>query len=381
MSETASCDLRIGHAMLGSDERSRFTDDLALRMGTALEPMIATWMADQGFTLYFTGEDQLEFFLGDPMRTGHGDGLIGIDHDVSHWAKTNIPQTALDIMDRGEAMVLEIKTANEKSFREFLEGGLKGGVFLRKYLQQINSYEAAVCDPAHDELWATHEGNPDDCPVLGYQDNGKTHYGSDSLKEVLKDHGWGRPTATLVVMYCPGLKRFGFEVHHYNRDEFLARSIELENNIILPMRQGQMPTPTYDGQADECYFCPYAYLCPAAQEVSASRTIDDIPIVVAGQDHTLDELAAEYHMLSEQYKELEAARKDLRERIDGFVGPGARIVTDSFFIHNIEVKGRRSIDQDELAKLLGGKENIPYKQGRPYTRKTIVPLYGPNASD
>lgn len=369
MSATAKCRHAIGHMMIGTEQRQRGFNDLSMRMGTALEPMVVQWLADQGVLCYFTGEDQLEVALQDPYRLGHLDGVIGLDGEPSYWVRHNFPPRALEILTAGIPMMLEVKTMNEDAFDQFLKGGLAAGVFLKDYIDQATSYLASLRDSANDELWPDHPDrqNPD-----------RIVLGSTSYKALLRSRGWSRPSSALVVVFNPATKRFAFEIIEFDQEAFDRRTAEL---AVVPdyLRAGELPPPDYDGQAAQCYFCYYAYVCPAVQAIAASRALDDIPIVLEENIKEMDELAAQYAGLTAEIKSMESRKAEIRRELESRAG-AARVTTPGYMVTFSSVKGRRGMDQAQIKadyKEMG--KEIPYKVGTPFTRLLVTPLFGPSA--
>ena len=368
MSSAGNCRLQIAHYMIGTEEHNRRGNDLGMRMGTHLEPMIVEFLADNGFLVTFTGNEQLEIAAQDPGRVGHNDGLVWLDplEEPSHWIRFNVPEDITRLLQR-VVMNLEIKTMNEETFGRFQREGLKGGTFTAKYLGQANQYEGAMLNAENDELWAG--------PVLEYKGDDILPSNSKDYREFLRTNMFDRPEYTLFVCYTPGLKPFGFELHKHDPEAYEQRSAELEAGLIVPLLQGNLPAPDEDGRAGSCYFCPFAYECPAVQETIASRTLDQIPTTVIEDEEAIEEFTHEYWEITQQIKELETAKKTLRKKFDEKFEAGV-FVTPNFIIELSPVKGRRSMDKRAIGELVGGEENIPHKTGKASTRLSVKPRYG-----
>lgn len=371
MSETDDCRLKIANKMIGTGERARRFNDMGMRMGRFLEPMIVEYMAEQGLTMYYVLDEQLEVVSEAPYRIGHNDGLVALTGEPTWWLRQNLPKDALRALMDGELLMCEMKTMNEGAMESFTKGGLAAGAFTKLYLGQINSYLGAWQDPKNDELWVDHD-NPDGTHV----------FGSQSFKELLRANKWARPTKCLVIVYSPAAKQWNFELIDFNPEQFDKRAGELQE-MIDGLHEGRLPEPDHDGTAAECYMCPFAYTCPAVTKIIKDRAIDTIPIKATEFGAELDEVAELYVKLREEVNVAEAAMKAARQQIEQIVGKGRQpIVTAGHVIRITEVKGRRTIDADEVKRVLdaiGGA--VPYKQGNGYTRLAIDRLYGPEGKD
>jgi hypothetical protein len=124
-------------------------------------------------------------------------------------------------------------------------------------------------------------------------------------------------------------------------------------------------------------------VCPAVQAIMETRTLDTVPMDVQGESERLDEISAEYVELSAEIKALEKRKKVLRDRMIDTIGNVGRsvIVTGNHIIKLAPVAGRRTIDQDALALMLGGKDNIPRKTGAGHSRLYIDALFGPSVEN
>jgi hypothetical protein len=390
MSGASSCRLKIANSMIGTPERARRTSTIPMMMGTYLEPMVVQWLANERFTMYFTGDDQLEVVCTEPTMIGHPDGIIGLNVEPSYWAMHNLPERALHIMaTEGRPMLLEIKTMNEDSFANFLEGGIMAGAFTRLYEGQNQSYLNTIQTDEFDEAWADrwetiHEVmdrlEVEELNESAYEESRRWINGSDSFKEMLEQEEWVRPSEILLVAFAPASKEFAFEVIDGDHEFFMRRRIELQEGVIDPLRNGTLPDPDHDGSAAECYFCAFAYCCPAVTAIMESRAMDTIPVEVYNEAEQLDELATEYHTISREWKALDDQRTKIRKRFGDKVPGGSRLVTPNFLINMSSVKGRRSVDLDAICDMLHiNKSQLPYKEGKPYTRLSVEPLYGPSA--
>jgi len=360
MSEAGGCNLAIAHKMIGTVGQSR-GDDLALRQGKALEPMIVDWLRDNGFVYYFDGDDQLELGCQDPYRVGHPDGIIGADAtQITDWFKRNVPKVVQNLLLAGDLVLAEIKTMKPDDFTQFKKHGLDGTVFLQKYKVQIQHYLNTVADPSNDELWNSHR-----------------------FRDLIHSYECERPTICLVIAYAPGLKRFAFDVVNIDPVAFKARSDELAK-IPASLHTGMMPDPSWDGTAPDCYFCPFAHLCPPViarlQEFELDSLTTDV--VIGDVDvQRLDEAVARYLALRDDIKALELEQTELRANIELELANsgGNRIVTSQHIVKLSDVTGRKTLDTkaiEEIARIQGFE--LPYKAGKGFKRLYVNAIYGPS---
>ena len=385
MSEGDGCGFRIGNAMLETVPRRE--PDMALRMGSALEPTIVQWLADQGLSVWFTGDDQLRLAYLDPHTVGHCDGLIAGDPaNFSDWTRRNLPAEVQSLMAQGEQFLLEIKTMNIDSFNDFKRNGLtiKDALF-RKYLVQINDYICTMNNAEFDEAWpdATEMVEVPD-PITGVPIL-QEHLvrGSDSFRLLLSEYNFRRPESTLVVAFCTANKQYAFDVVPIKQAAFNAKRERLFHKIIEPMREGRMPEPDYDGHDPECYWCPVRHLCPTATSAVASAfALESIPLdappTIENQDE-VDELLRRYFFLRDNIKELEMEMQQVRVELEVMVDKGEKYVTGEHVFHFAEVKGRKMLDTEALDALAREFNfQIPYKTASSHTRLYAKPLYGPS---
>ena len=356
MSSAGSCRLRTAHDILGTPGLERDSDDeLPMRMGTHLEPVVVWQLQQKGLTTYFAKEQaddpQLELRDRDPVIVGHPDGIVSLegpaDSRLTHWLGENLPPQAVRILDLDQdPMLLEIKTMNANTFQQIKDGGLANGTFTRLYLEQVNTYLGAMI-----------EG---DIP--------------DELDELLAQKGWRAPTAALVASFCIPSKRYAFEVVEYDEERYFKRKQELDEGLMVPLLEDRWPEPDYDGAAPYCYFCPYSHVCPAAEEKRKNRSFDDI-VLVEDESLRLDGLAKQYTQVREDISDLESHRAELRQQIGDLVPVGVRLSTDNYRIVHSEVSGRRSPDLDVIAEELGvARDELPMKRGRPSKRLNVDAL-------
>lgn len=360
------CALWIGHSLIGTPHQSdRNYYSIPMRKGKALEPMVVEWLADHGFSLWFTKtydtDNQLLIHAQDPFRGGHPDGFIGLipGFSLSWWAEHHVPKMALDHMEQGNLMLLEIKTGSADSFALFKREGLsdKDNLF-RGYRAQIQGYLNTVADPGNDELWD-----------------------SAAFRALLAEYRYPRPQYALVVFFSPADNDFSFTIVERDPEPWKFNAERLNNKVIYPMRvEGRLPDPDYDGSHPDCYFCPYADLCPAViAKKAAAENLDmpDLPIGMALSDDEINELVDRYYSNRLEIAALEAKQKALRAELDMAVTPDVKFQTSRYRIKRSSVKGRKTIDMETLRAVCAAQGiEIPYKEGSGYFRYYFNATYG-----
>ena len=369
ISEMAECDLKIAFSIIGQAEKRTGVSQMAMWMGTALEPVINRFLLSNGLSIAFgkveESNAQLEVALEDPYVTGHPDGLVFLGGDeLSIWAQRNLPQTALTRLAAGEVLLHEVKTMKNDTWRQWVKSGIASMTFTAKYLMQVNAYMLALNNEQSYELW------PD-------RENGHTIYGSQSFKSALEEIGGKPPTAALITGFNTHTKKTAFELIEFDPELPRGRLAELQ--IVADyLHNGELPAPTYDGKAPDCFLCPFSYACPAAQKIAETEGLLGVPLTLdERQDlEELDTLAAEYDELGEEIRWKTDRRKEIRdtlvERVTG------KVVSPNFSMNVYDVKGRESIDRDALELIASeyGFE-IPMKVGNGYQSLRVTNLYGP----
>lgn len=370
ISEMADCDLRIAFNIIGQAEKQTAVGQMAMWMGTALEPVINRFLLSNGLSIAFgkTGDqdNQLEVALEDPYTIGHPDGLIFAGGtDLSYWARRNLPVRAQTLLDQGNVLLHEVKTMKNDTWRQWVKNGIASMTFTSKYLMQVNAYMLAMQKSESYELWPDREIN------------GRPVYGSHSFKSALREIKGEPPTAALITGFNTHTKKTAFEVIEFDPLIVEARLDELQI-VADHLHAGELPAPTYDGKAPDCFTCPFAYACPAAQKIADAEGLLTIPLTMDERQDLdeLDTLAAEYDELGEEIRFKTDRRKEIRdifaERITG------KVVTDHFSLNVYDVRGRESIDREALEMLASeyGFE-IPTKVGNGYQSLRVTNLYGP----
>lgn len=380
MSELDDCDHKIGHRIAGTQERRRFTSNMALKMGSALEPVINQEMEEHGALIFFGGSAQIEIQVvddGDFLISGHPDGFIALDPQrVDNWLRYNFPKEAQERLDRGELMLWEVKTMRNEDWQIFSRQGLAASPFLSKYIGQVQRYLGALNGPAGDNVLI------DAFDPISNERKSEAF----SFREWCREMGYSYPTSALLVGFNTATKHFAFEVIQLDFEP-IERGIDKARRMLNILDNEYLPEPTLDGRAQECYFCPYAYVCPmvkqaVAEEMSDESALMEVPMSISQDviDRT-EELATIYVEANEEIARLEAAKKEAREELERLIDEtGAeRLVSDRYSVKFSEVKGRRTIDQNTLKLLLDSVGlDIPYRTGNGFVRPYIKRLYGPS---
>lgn len=368
MSESGACALVIGHRIVGTPNPMTVDRELPMLVGTALEPVINQVLTRKyGLDIAFGDADQLELAAQDPYRTGHPDGFITLREATPEF-KREFPMRAQTILLDGGVMLLEDKTMSDGMWRTFTSTGLISSPFLKKYLDQAQQYMGTVSDRSNDELWER----------------------SNDFRAYMRQHKNQQTVeAALVVGYNTSTKKIAFEVVERDPEHFARIGDRLEREVAIPMHNGEMPAPTFDGKSPDCFLCDYKNLCPAAMQARRDRLVeaeetdflDSLPIgMEVGPDRLyLDELSAEYNAVNEELKGLGIRKKELADKIKAMFTETGGLVTPGFRVSISDVKGRRTIDTkalETLAETYGFE--LPYKTGKPTARLSVKPLFGPS---
>ena len=372
VSEAGKCWLRIGFSMLteGSGQGT-----IAMRMGNALEPMIVDWLTDHGMPSRWTGENQIEvegtvtIFADLPTEgleegveplpideiqfIGHPDGiLMGDAYEENTWTANNIPQSIRDKLNEGMDVLSEIKTMNTATWRRFRNVGLiEGGGFLTQYHRQIQLYMHLL-----------------------------RHGEREEYREI---------DMCLVTGFCPDTRRFAFDVVRYDAAFCEAIINELYTQVILPMKQGQLPPPKHDLANDpECGFCTITQYCPAMISNKLSSFVDIDSISTDAPDFTpfdldrINEIAAEYANAKDDEDIAKAIRIEARDKLIDLLGEiDEKVDAPEYGVKVSSGQGRLTIDMErlkDLAEDLGFK--IPMRRGPGGKRIRVTSKYGPNVN-
>lgn len=383
MSELGACDLNIAHKIRGTEPLPETEEPLPMLFGTALEPVVNGVLLRKGFSIAFAKIDerneQLEVALEDPYMVGHPDGLIWAE-TITDWMEKHLPQKALDYLMSGEVLLHEVKTMGASTWKSVVANGLAAGTFTKKYLLSVNAYMRSLqATPAEGELWPDHDiPHPEidglTIPVFGYQ----------SFQYVLNEIGRRPPRAALVT--CMNVERrsesgLAFELVEFDESIISTRRDELRVVTENYLRKGQLPPPSLDGRAPECFMCRFSHECPATLRIREEEGGLDSISLESPDESTLaelDVLAAEYNANREIAAELTDRQAYLRERM-AFLTRG-KIITNRFRISLSEVRGREMVDNKALQKQAEEAGwAIPKKRSAPYTTLRVTPLYGPSS--
>ena len=379
MSEVGACALQIAHRILGTSERRRYDSFFALEMGKAMEPVVNKFLRNKGLTVAFDGSNQLEVAAQDPYRRGHPDGLVHLSdpRDLDPWMLRKLDADTVTRLIKGEVFLLEDKTMNNQTWQRFQAYGLANTAFTAGYIDQVNEYMGAWNDIANDELWpdTTSDRGRDDEIVEPY-----TVAGSNSFKRYLRDYNVNtRPHAAIVAGFNTANKQIAFETVEYDPALYARNSARLDK-LSATLHAGDLPEPTYDGSHPDCYFCPFAYVCPAVQARFESPAFleDDLPLMGITDPVELehiDQLASQYVQASNDLKIAESKKEDIRNEILELVSVGDNVLAPSFSVKVGFVKGRTTVDMDKLKELAEELEiEIPYRTNEPSNRVYIKPL-------
>lgn len=363
LSELAGCNFAIAHNIIGTKiERSAKSSffpnhkrNVALWMGDALEPVINRFLIEEcGLTLKFYNNDQLEPIGDGPRRIGHSDGIVYLaaPSDLTDFARYNMRSEAVRDLLEGRVMVLENKTMRDADFKLFAKAGgdFRASYWISKYPTQVASYLQILSNPEYDHLWPdTYRGSRDGRAT-------ETFIGSRDFRAFLADIGREAPTTALAAVLNTATKDFGFGYIDYADEEanLTARLAELSEIRDL-MGQGQLPEPSFDGRAPDCFNCPYTSICP-----SVKKLIDDLNTEQVFPEFSsealkvdiaqFDDDAEEYITLKEQADEIADRLKVVREKMKGSLVTGSSFRTDRFSIAYSEVSGRQSADMTTLGR-------------------------------
>lgn len=354
MSMGDPCALR-AYYRLTEEENEADYQNIKFRVGKALEPVVVQLLADNGLDVFFALDDQLEIAHDDPWRIGHPDGLvrIGETRNVGLWLAERLPPDALLRLFQGETAVLEVKTLNAANFRLFRRKGYDlSNSLMRTYYAQLQAYINTLAEPYYDELW-----------------------NSELYRQFARQYQ--RPSWGLVVAFSKGTEEVAMHVVERDEEFFRRMNERLARELFEPMRQGLIPAPTYDGRNDECYWCDYRRLCPAAQGVAEDlRNISDVPLEAppSSADPRLISTATRYQQIAAELQELERERNELREKLIAMVPEGETLsLGNGLAVRHVKVAGRKTLDTSIL-EVYAAKYgfDLPYKQGKPYSTISVT---------
>lgn len=165
------------------------------------------------------------------------------------------------------------------------------------------------------------------------------------------DNGHNIDTVQLV-----GIARDGNENDIVVLTEPYSEEVALEALAWLDEVKAATEAPAPEKDATFCAdYCPYFGACAGRTKESDEYIIDDVWVA---------EAAKIYRDLGKQIKELEAKQEGARAALEGVNGT----TPDGIKVSWAQTKGRESIDESEVQKLLGF---VPKKVGNPSTRLTV----------
>lgn len=179
----------------------------------------------------------------------------------------------------------------------------------------------------------------------------------------LMTHGAKRPVKTVALV---ALSRDGDERDVIMHEEPYDESIALEAlSWLEAIREShEPPAPEKDAISYCQSYCKYYDASGEAGCVGLKKA--DAPMVQI-KESFVDDIASKYLQVDNELKILTKEKESLRSELEGHVGTtesGIQIAWTS-------VSGRRTVDSDEVEKLLGF---IPYKVGKETSRLEIKSL-------
>ena len=166
-----------------------------------------------------------------------------------------------------------------------------------------------------------------------------------------KDNGYEVDTVQLV-----GICRDGNEKDIVVLTEQYDEQVALEALAWLDDIKARTEAPAPERDAIFCAdYCPFFGACPGRNKDSEEMIIEDVWVA---------EAAKQYLELGKQIKELESKQEGARAALEGITG----VTPDGIKVTWSQTKGRESIDEAEVQKLLGF---VPKKTGNPSTRLTV----------
>lgn len=392
MSEAGTCDLVIGHRIKGTQERRRYDGVLAMAMGKALEPVINQYLIAGGMSVAFHNADQLEVAAQDPYRIGHPDGIGWVPDG-------NLRTLSLDLMriltppakaylESGLPVVVEAKTMNDASFKSVLSRGLDATSLTSHYPDQTMEYVGAIRNPENDEIWweptayVDRDGTPLSVPI--------PQSGARVFKEWLAATELpGRPEASLLVGFNTARKQILTELIPFDSNRYAQNTARFDR-IANYLHAGELPPPSLDGKAADCYFCPFSYLCPAVDQLRRTTILDDGDLadldISAPTDFAetarMNELAAEYMQQGAAERLAKARKEEIRDEMLSLLEPGVPVYAIDHRVKFVETKGRNMIDEPKLKELADaiGFE-IPRKLTAPSKRIYVSRVTGSEITD
>ena len=340
MSEIASCRLETAHKMIGTTPLWRDPQhDLPMEVGTALEPVVISLLLRRGLDIQHHGNWQLEVRIDDTL-TGHPDGIIyGLNEP--DWVLFNqLPNPIIEVLHNDKMCLLEVKTMNSRRFEAFKRLGLNADGLMAKYFWQIQTYLGAL-NFGHNNM---------DLDFKGIKD-------------------------CLLVAFNTDTKKMAF-LHVQFDEQAFKEALEYKQSVLRVLDSGELPEPDFSGGDQECFFCRFSHLCPAAQAVAAKRQVKTTEIVEQEQRAAVNALAQQYLEFKAQEVELKVAKESVRDELLALVG-SRKLVTDQYVVLISESQGRTGVDQDRIKEILGEMGvDVPMKLGAPYSVLRVKRLIG-----
>ena len=176
---------------------------------------------------------------------------------------------------------------------------------------------------------------------------------------LLAKNGYAVNRVSLVAIARDGDER-DVKVHTENYDESIA--LEALGWLAAVKESQEAPAPEKD--ANYCqFYCKYYDSSGEMGCVGLKKERTPVSDVVI-DDADIDKNALLYLQLGKQIKELEAHQDSLKASLEGLLG----ITASGIEVSWTTVKGRESVDSDEVQKLLGF---VPKKLGTESQRLTV----------
>ena len=174
---------------------------------------------------------------------------------------------------------------------------------------------------------------------------------------LLHANGYEVDTVTLVA-----IPRDGDERDMVFHSESYDPAVVTQALAWLAEVRGSVVQPPADKDASLCrHYCRF-YDSSGYQGCAARpKAKGDSPTI---EDNGIDVVAQEYIETTKKIAELESHKDAIKEVLTGVSGTTNSGLTITWS----QVAGRKSVDEDEVRKLLG---NVPYKIGKPSERLTI----------
>ncbi len=354
ISYSADCRLKTAHRLVGTEVVEIRRNRIKMKRGTVLEPIIIEELVEAGIHVEFIGDQQLELVCNEPGRVGHPDGIIDpalSQRPFAPWLEDLLPDAFHKDLEHNRPVLLEVKTMNDGSFKHFKRKGLEGHPWLSRYEYQIQSYHHCLSDPAMLELWD-----------------------SGDFKDLEANAGQKLADGILLCAFNKATDEFAFQYIKSDKKFFDHISGQLQE-MVEWVEAGQLPAPDHDGRHMECQDCPFAYCCPAVEQLLEAEE-DEGQEVEGTLADTVDELGMAYDQARTMEKEGKDRKTAVKEIVETDLGIGI-FKTPNFRVGLVSVNGRETVDMDELKVIADELDfKIPKKTGKSFTQISVLQRYG-----